>query len=125
MTQQLKYAKSHEWVKQEQDGSLTVGITDHAQDQLGDIVYVELPNKDAVIAAGDACMLIESVKAASDIYMPVAGKVIATNVQLEDEPELVNDSPYDAGWLFKIMPNDNKDIDALLTLAEYESELDS
>lgn len=124
MTEQLKYAKSHEWVKQEDDGTLTVGITDHAQDQLGDIVYVELPAVDTTLQAQETCMLIESVKAASDIYMPVSGTVTAINSRLEDEPELVNDSPYDDGWLFKIQPENPAELAALLTLADYEAELD-
>lgn len=124
MTKQLKYAKSHEWVKQEEDGTLTIGITDHAQDQLGDIVYVELPAVNTTKQAQETCMLIESVKAASDIYMPVSGTIVATNTRLEDEPELVNDSPYEEGWLFKIQPDNQAELDGLLTLADYEAELD-
>jgi len=125
MTEELKYASSHEWVRKEEDGTLTIGITEHAQDQLGDIVFVELPNVDSYHSASEECMLIESVKAASDIYMPVSGTVIETNALLEDEPELVNQSPLEEGWLFKMEPEDSAELDSLLTIEEYEASLDA
>jgi glycine cleavage system H protein len=122
--EQLKYAASHEWVRIETSGELTVGISDHAQDLLGDVVFAEFPELDQDIEANQACMLLESVKAASDIYMPVSGKVIAINKALEDEPELINQDPYGEGWLFKIAPDNKVDVDALMSLSEYEASLD-
>lgn len=122
--EQLKYASSHEWVRTEENGTLTVGITDHAQDQLGDIVFAELPVLEKRIAGKEACMLIESVKAASDIYMPVSGKIIAINPALEDEPELINQDAYGAGWLFKVAPDNLAELDALLSLSQYDASLD-
>lgn len=122
--EQLKYATSHEWVRVEDNGELTIGITDHAQDQLGDVVFAGLPALGQIAAAQEACMLLESVKAASDIYMPVSGKVTAVNSALEDEPELINEDAYDKGWLFKIMPDNQADIESLLSLSAYEASLD-
>ena len=122
--EQLKYAASHEWIRVEASGELTVGISDHAQDLLGDVVFAEFPELDQNIEANQACMLLESVKAASDIYMPVSGKVIAINKTLEDEPELINQDPYGEGWLFKIAPDNTVDVDALMSLSEYEASLD-
>lgn len=117
---ELKYVDSHEWLRLESDGTVTIGITDHAQELLGDIVYVELPVIDAVIEAGAEAGVVESVKSASDIYLPIAGKVIAINETLSDQPELVNGSPYDDGWFFRIQPNDAKDLEALLDAAGYQ-----
>lgn len=122
--EQLKYAKSHEWVRVEDNGELTIGITDHAQDQLGDVVFADLPAVGQNLAAEQACMLLESVKAASDIYMPVSGKIIAVNTALEDAPENINEAPYGDGWLFKIVPDDLADIEGLLSLSEYDASLD-
>ena len=122
--EQLKYAKSHEWVRVEDNGELTIGITDHAQDQLGDVVFADLPTAGQNLAAEQACMLLESVKAASDIYMPVSGKIIAVNTALEDAPENINEAPYGDGWLFKIVPDDLADIEGLLSLSEYDASLD-
>jgi glycine cleavage system H protein len=115
----LKYSKTHEWVRQEEDGSLTVGITDHAQELLGDLVYVELPEIGAIIQAGVECMVMESVKAASDVYGPVEGEIIEVNTLLTDRPELINQEPYDDGWLFRLRPNDIGALDQLLDAEGY------
>jgi glycine cleavage system H protein len=121
---ELKYAATHEWVRQEENGELTVGITDHAQDQLGDLVFVELPEVGKRFEAAAACMLLESVKAASDIYMPVAGEIVAVNSALEDEPEQVNEGPFSGGWLFRLKPDAIEDSEDLLTSKDYELTLD-
>ncbi len=121
----LKYAETHEWVRTDGSAELTVGITDHAQDLLGDLVYVELPEVGQRYAAKEQCMLLESVKAASDIYMPVSGVISAVNTALEDEPELINEDPYGEGWLFKFEADDDSDIEGLLSAEEYESSLDT
>lgn len=115
----LKYAPSHEWARLEQDGTITVGITDHAQAALGDVVYVELPQPDAELAAGDEAGVVESVKAASDIYAPVSGTVIAANGALEDAPEQVNEQPYAGGWFFRLRPSDPTELDKLLDADGY------
>jgi glycine cleavage system H protein len=116
--QELKYAESHEWVKVEADGSITVGITDHAQEALGDIVFLELPEAGKQLNAGQACAVVESVKAASDIYAPVSGEIIASNDALTSAPEDVNSNAYEA-WLFKIKPSDPSQVNALLDSAGY------
>ena len=116
----LRYTASHEWVRTESDGSLTVGVTDHAQEALGDVVFLELPEAGRVVAAGEAIAVIESVKAASDIYAPVAGEIIASNEAGVDAPESVNADAY-AAWLFKIKPADGADTGALLDAAGYEA----
>ena len=116
---ELKYASSHEWARLEEDGTVTVGISDHAQEALGDVVFVELPDVDTVLAAGDDAGVVESVKAASDIYAPVGGKVIAINDQLEDEPETVNSDPYNDGWFYKLQPSDSSELDALMSAEDY------
>ena len=121
---ELRYASTHEWARLEEDGSITVGVTDHAQDQLGDVVYVEVPDIGLVLSVGDDAGVVESVKAASDIYAPVAGEVIAVNESLEDDPEQVNTDPYEAGWFFRIMPSDEKDFDQLLTADDYLESID-
>ncbi len=115
----LKYARSHEWARLEEDGTVTVGITDHAQEALGDVVFVELPETGASVAAGEEAGVVESVKAASDIYAPVSGEVIAVNDQLEDQPELVNSDPYDDGWFFRLQPADLSELEDLLSADEY------
>ncbi|MBL4637894.1 MAG: glycine cleavage system protein H [Gammaproteobacteria bacterium] len=120
----LKYAQTHEWVRVEPTGELTVGITEHAQDLLGDLVFAELPEVGQRYAAKEECMLLESVKAASDIYMPVGGEISAVNTSLEDEPELINQDSFGDGWLFKIQPDNQEDIDALLSADAYEASLD-
>ena len=120
----LKYAKSHEWLKQESDDVVVIGITDHAQEALGDLVYVELPEIDRELQAGDECAVVESVKAASDVYSPIAGKVIDVNSELGDTPELINQSPYDNGWMFKLRVTDKSGIDTLLSATDYSKTLD-
>lgn len=121
---ELKYAASHEWARLEEDGTITVGITDHAQDALGDVVFVELPEIGATLDAGDEAGVVESVKAASDIYAPVSGEVIDINSQLEDEPEVVNADPYVDGWFFKLRPSDLEELDALLSDEDYAQQCD-
>ncbi|MFN2167043.1 MAG: glycine cleavage system protein GcvH [Anaerolineae bacterium] len=116
---ELRYAKSHEWARLEEDGSVTVGITDHAQHALGDVVFVELPELGSTLSAGDEAGVVESVKAASDIYAPVSGGVIAINEQLEDEPETVNSDPYNDGWFFKLAPADTTELEDLLSADDY------
>ena len=115
----LKYTQSHEWVKQESDGTITVGITDHAQEALGDIVFLELPDAGRSVKAGEDCAVVESVKAASDIYAPVAGEVVAKNDAAIDAPESVNQDAY-AAWLFKLKPANAADLGSLLDAAAYE-----
>ncbi|MBV4489335.1 glycine cleavage system protein GcvH [Pseudomonas oryzicola] len=116
----LRFAESHEWARLEADGTVTVGISDHAQQALGDVVFVELAEVGKVFAAGDAAGVVESVKAASDIYAPVAGEVIAVNDELADSPELLNDEPY-ASWIFKLKPSNPAELDKLLDAAGYKA----
>ena len=118
----LKYTKSHEWVRSEEDGSLTIGITDHAQHALGDIVFLELPETGRKLSAGEACAVIESVKAASDLYAPVAGEVVAVNEDIVDTPDAVNADAY-ANWLFKLQPANAADVATLLDAAGYAAEI--
>ncbi|NMG34887.1 glycine cleavage system protein GcvH [Azoarcus sp. TTM-91] len=118
----LKYAASHEWVRSETDGTLTVGITDHAQEALGDVVFLELPEVGRKVAAGESCAVIESVKAASDIYAPVSGEVVANNSAAVDAPESVNADAY-ATWLFKLRPDAPAQLDALLDAAGYSASI--
>ena len=103
---ELKYSKEHEWLRKEADGTYTVGITEHAQELLGDMVFVDLPDVGTTVSAGDDCAVAESVKAASDIYAPVSGEIVAVNDALSDSPELVNSEPYEGGWIFKIKASD-------------------
>jgi glycine cleavage system H protein len=117
----LKYTKSHEWVKPEADGTLTVGITDHAQQLMGDMVYVELPEAGRQVEANKECAVVESVKAASDVYAPVAGAITAANGTLVDSPETVNKDPYGAGWMFKLKPTNKADVNGLLDAKAYEA----
>ena len=121
---ELKYASSHEWARLEEDGTVTIGISDHAQDALGDVVFVELPDVGITLAAGDEAGVVESVKAASDIYAPLSGEVIAINEQLEDEPETVNADPYNDGWFFKLQPSDTSELEALLGAEDYQQHCD-
>lgn len=118
----LRYTASHEWARLNDDGTITIGISDHAQDALGDIVFVELPEVDSELSQGDASCVVESVKAASDIYMPITGVVVDTNQKLVDEPEMINSSAYDDGWIFKIKPVDEDDIEQLMDASTYETE---
>ena len=115
----LKYAASHEWARDNGDGTVIVGISDHAQESLGDVVYVELPELGALISAGDEAGVVESVKAASDIYTPVSGEIVGTNGQLEEEPEVINGSPYEDGWLFIVKMSDPQELDNLMSADEY------
>lgn len=117
--QELKYTKEHEWVKVEGD-TVTIGITDHAQNELGDITFVELPNTGLSIKKGDSAATIESVKAASDIYAPVSGEVLAVNEALNDAPETVNSSPYEEGWIYKLKIYDPGEAEELLNASGYE-----
>ena len=114
-----KFLSSHEWVKLEDDGTATVGISDHAQDQLGDIVFIELPEIGAELNQGDEAALVESVKAASEIYSPLSGKVIKGNSLIEDSPEIINTSPYEEGWFFKIEISDDSETENLLSSDQY------
>ncbi|MEQ9463727.1 MAG: glycine cleavage system protein GcvH [Haliea sp.] len=116
---ELKYASSHEWARLEEDGTVTIGISDHAQEALGDVVFVELPEVGDRLAAGDEAGVVESVKAASDIYAPISGEVIAINEALEDEPETVNGDPYNDGWFFRIQPDDVAELENLLSAEDY------
>ena len=116
----LKYTKSHEWVRANDDGTVTIGITAHAQDQLGDMVYVEAPEAGRSLAAGEACAVVESVKAASDVYAPIAGVVVEGNEALADAPETVNNDPFDAGWILRLTPADAGALDGLLDAAAYQ-----
>ena len=116
---ELKYAKSHEWARINDDGSVTVGISDTAQDQLGDMVFVELPEPGMSYEQGDACAVVESVKAASDVYAPLTGEVIESNSALEDSPELVNTDPYGDGWLFRMQLADPAQLEGLLDPSSY------
>ena len=120
----LRYASSHEWARLEADGSVTVGISDHAQEALGDVVFIELPEVGASLSAGQQAGVVESVKAASDIYAPVAGEVIAVNPALTDNPELVNEDPY-ANWFFKLQPAAVAELDTLLDAAAYQAAADA
>lgn len=116
---ELRYMKTHEWARWEGD-LVVVGISDHAQDALGDVVFVELPEVDSPCSAGDEIAVVESVKAASDIYAPVSGTVVEVNTELEDAPEKVNESPYTDGWFFKIACDDKQALDELLSAEEYQ-----
>lgn len=119
----LKYVVSHEWIRREADGTVTIGITDHAQAALGDLVFVEVPAAGRTLAANESCAVVESVKAASDVYAPVAGEVIAINERLADAPEILNTDPYGDGWMWKMKPADGTNLDALLDAAGYASAL--
>ena len=119
---ELKYARTHEWVKIEGDLVIT-GITDHAQDELGDLVYVETPEVGSQVTAGEQAGVVESVKTASDIHAPVSGTVVEVNADLEDDPDFVNEDPYGKGWIYKIKPDNIADVEKLLTNAEYEAGL--
>lgn len=115
----LKFLSSHEWARVESDGTITIGISDHAQDLLGDIVFVELPEVGQVFDAEADAAIVESVKAASDLYSPLSGEVIEINSLLEDQPEIINSSPYEDGWFFKLTPSDISELDNLLSPEDY------
>lgn len=122
---ELKYLSSHEWARIEEDGTVTIGITDHAQDALGDVVYVETPEVGSRVSIGEEAGVVESVKAASDIYSLVSGEVVAVNEALQDAPETVNGSPYDEGWFFRVKPDDLTELDDAMDAAEYRELLES
>ena len=121
---ELRYATSHEWVRNEGDGTVTIGITEHAQELLGDMVFVELPEVGENVSTGDDVAVAESVKAASDIYAPVSGEVIAVNEDLEDSPELVNSDAFGDGWMFKVKLDDASEVEALLDAEGYANSID-
>ncbi len=122
---ECKYLATHEWARLEEDGSVTVGITDHAQNALGDVVYVELPEDGQQVSSGEEAGVVESVKAASDIYSPVTGTVVAINSALDDEPEKVNQDPYGEGWFFKLQPDDAAELEDLLDAEGYQEVCDN
>lgn len=115
----LRYTKDHEWIAETADGTVTVGITDHAQEALGDLVFVELPEMHRDVASGDVCAVVESVKAASDVYSPISGNVAEVNVALDDAPERVNEDPYGKGWLFRLTPSSPAELEELLDAEAY------
>ena len=121
---ELKYLSSHEWARLEDDGTVTIGITDHAQEALGDVVYVELPEVGSTVTMGEEAGVVESVKAASDIFSPVSGEVIEINEALEDAPETVNSSPYDDGWFFKVRPDSELELDNALDMDGYKAQIE-
>jgi len=123
--QDLRYTKSHEWVRSRGDGTLEIGITDHAQHALGDLVFVEVPEAGRALGAGEACAVVESVKAASDVYAPLAGEVIEGNAALTDTPELINEDPYGAGWMMRLKPGNAADVKGLMDAAAYSAFLAS
>ena len=120
----LRFASTHEWVRSEGDGIFTVGISDHAQELLGDMVFVELPEVGAAVGAGDDVAVAESVKAASDVYAPITGEIVEVNEALENSPELVNSDPYGDGWMFKIKAEDPEEVDGLFDAEGYENSID-
>jgi len=122
---ELKYAKSHEWARTNDDGSVTVGISDTAQDQLGDMVFIEVPEVGQTVTAEEACAVVESVKAASDVYAPVGGKIVEVNEDLADSPETVNNDAYGEGWIFRLEPSDAGELGALMDADAYEAFLAS
>ncbi len=122
---ELKYLPSHEWARVEEDGTVTVGITDHAQESLGDVVYVETPEVGSKVNVGEEAGVVESVKAASDIFSPISGEVIAINEALEDAPETVNESPYDEGWFYRVKPTDLTELDDALDMDGYKAAMES
>lgn len=120
----LKFNSSHEWIRLDSDNIATVGISDHAQGLLGDLVYVEAPEMDAELSAGEEAGVVESVKSASDVYTPVSGTIVEINTQLENAPELVNSNPYTNGWLFRIKLTNSAELDALMSATDYENSLE-
>ena len=115
----LLYTNSHEWIKKEDDGSIVVGVTDHAQRMLGDLVFVELPPEDVQLTRDEECCVLESVKAAADVYAPVSGVILEVNEALQESPEVLNQDPYTQGWLFKMMPVEEKDVSNLMDAEAY------
>lgn len=121
---ELKYLASHEWARLDADGTVTIGITDHAQEALGDVVYVETPEVGSTVTCGEEAGVVESVKAASDIYSPITGEVIAVNEALEEAPETVNGSPYDDGWFFKVKPSEVGELDDAMNMEAYKASIE-
>ncbi|MFN7552779.1 MAG: glycine cleavage system protein GcvH [Pseudomonadota bacterium] len=121
----LKFLKSHEWARMEDDGTVTVGISDHAQRQLGDLVYVEMPSPGDDVEAGNACAVVESVKAASDVYSPVSGRILKVNEALADQPETINEDAFGEGWIFRVAPSNASEMDELLSPDEYAEQIDA
>jgi glycine cleavage system H protein len=119
----LRYLKTHEWARLEDDGTITVGISDHAQQALGDLVFVEVPEEGRQLTAGESCAVVESVKAASDVYSPLNGEVVAGNAELGGQPELINQDPYGAGWIMRVRPTDKAQFSAMLDASAYEAAL--
>lgn len=119
-----RYMESHEWARPDEDGLVRVGITDFAQDELGDVVFVELPDEGASVTAGDAFGVVESIKAVSDLYAPVSGEVVAVNDAVGGAPELVNEDPFGEGWFLLVDPSDDAELEALLTAAEYADQIE-
>ena len=117
----LKYTRDHEWIRTEEDSVVTIGVTDHAQAQLGDLVFVEVPETGTSLGAGDAAAVVESVKAASDVFAPVAGEVVAANGQLDDSPELVNNDPFGEGWIYQLRIENPDALEDLMSAADYEA----
>ena len=125
MPGELRYSKNHEWARANDDGSVTIGITDHAQDQLGDLVYVEVPEQGRDLEADEACAVVESVKAASDVYAPIAGTVLEANEDLADKPEVVNHDAYGEGWLIRLKPASSDALSALMDADAYREFVES
>ncbi|HAS64384.1 MAG TPA: glycine cleavage system protein GcvH [Vibrio sp.] len=119
MDKTLKFTDSHEWVRDNGDGTVTIGISEHAQEMLGDVVFVDLPEVENSLEAGDSFSLVESVKAASDIYAPVSGEIVEVNEELEDSPELINEEPYEGGWIAKVKLSDPTELESLKDADEY------
>ncbi|MBM4811378.1 glycine cleavage system protein GcvH [Vibrio parahaemolyticus] len=124
MDKTLKFTDSHEWVRDNGDGTVTIGISEHAQEMLGDVVFVDLPDVEDEVEAGESFSLVESVKAASDIYSPVTGEVVEINQELEDSPELINEEPYEGGWIVKVKLSDPSELDDLKDAEEYLSSIE-
>ncbi|HBC3855192.1 TPA: glycine cleavage system protein GcvH [Vibrio parahaemolyticus] len=124
MDKTLKFTDSHEWVRDNGDGTVTIGISEHAQEMLGDVVFVDLPDVEDEVEAGESFSLVESVKAASDIYSPVTGEVVEINEELEDSPELINEEPYEGGWIVKVKLSDPSELDDLKNAEEYLSSIE-
>ncbi|WP_020410333.1 glycine cleavage system protein GcvH [Hahella ganghwensis] len=122
---ELKYTSTHEWVRIEENGTVTIGVTEHAQDLLGDVVFVELPDVGANLAASEEAGVVESVKAASDLYAPIAGEVVEINEALQEAPELVNSDPYNDGWFFKLKVSDKSELDGLMSAEDYKAQCDA
>ena len=121
----LKFAETHEWARLNDDGTITVGISHHAQEQLGDLVFVEVPEVGADVSAEEGIAVVESVKAASDLYAPVTGTIVAVNEALADSPELINDSPFEDGWIFTMQPGNADDLNSMMAAADYDSMVES